>query len=349
MSDFAVNYQAGLRLAAGETLYQTADGHYMFKYLPSAALLYWPLAAIPLEAAKAIWFAMSVAGLIATFRLVRQLVPQPHVRFLTLLPALILAKYFLHELRLGQINILVTLVMLLGIRALTRSPGERDRTIAGAYVGTAVALKPYAALFIPYFVVQRQMWSLFAATAVLIAALAIPSIFYGFEGNLTVLRQWAGTLRQSTPTLLTNIDNVSILAFFAKWTGDPARAQVIGALVIAGLGVLTLIVIVRGRGHAAHLLNGALVLTLIPLVSPLGWDYTFLMSFLAVSLLINHFGRFPRAAQLALAVNFAIIALAVYDVMGRQAYGTFMQWSITTVNFLVVVAGLVYLRFKGAC
>jgi hypothetical protein len=348
MTDFAVNYQAGLRLAAGETLYQTADGHYMFKYLPSAALLYWPLAALPLEIAKAIWFVMSVAALFATFHLVRQLVPLPHVRFLTLLPALVLAKYFLHELRLGQINILVTLVMLLGIRALTR-PDVRDRMIAGAYIGTAVALKPYAALFIPYFVVQRQLSSLLAATAVLVAALAIPSIFYGFEGNLTVLRQWADTLRQSTPTLLTNIDNVSVFAFAAKWTGDPARAQAIGAVVVAGLALLTLIVIVRGRRRAAELLDGALILTLIPLVSPLGWDYTLLMSFLAVSLLINHFGKFPRAAQAALAVNFAIIALAVYDVMGRQAYGTFMQWSITTVNFLLVVAALVYLRFKGAC
>ena len=29
MVDFSVNYRAGQRLQAGETLYQTADGHYM--------------------------------------------------------------------------------------------------------------------------------------------------------------------------------------------------------------------------------------------------------------------------------------------------------------------------------
>jgi hypothetical protein len=73
------------------------------------------------------------------------------------------------------------------------------------------------------------------------------------------------------------------------------------------------------------------------------------MSFLAVTLLVNHFGRFSRAARLVLAVNFTIIALAVYDIMGRQAYGTFMQWSITTVNFLLVVAALAYLRFRRVC
>jgi hypothetical protein len=165
-----------------------------------------------------------------------------------------------------------------------------------------------------------------------------------------VLREWAITLSQSTPALLTNIDNVSVWAFFAKWTGDPARALGFALVVLGLLAAITTIVIFKGGSEPkAAVLDGALVLTLTPLVSPLGWDYTFLMALLAVGLVIRHFGAFPTPVRWALALNFVVIALAIYDILGRQSYGTFMQWSVTTVNFLAVVSALVYLRFKRVC
>src|SRR5215510_703694 len=77
MVDFGVNYRAGQRLMAGETLYQTADGHFMFKYLPVSALIYLPLGLLPIESAKATWFAISIVALVWSFVLVRALVPLP--------------------------------------------------------------------------------------------------------------------------------------------------------------------------------------------------------------------------------------------------------------------------------
>lgn len=37
LADFQVFYTAGERFLAGESLYQAADGHYQFKYLPASA------------------------------------------------------------------------------------------------------------------------------------------------------------------------------------------------------------------------------------------------------------------------------------------------------------------------
>jgi hypothetical protein len=109
-----------------------------------------------------------------------------------------------------------------------------------------------------------------------------------------------------------------------------------------------LAVTLRGRGRSrAAVLDGAMLLTLIPLVSPLGWDYTFLMSLLAIALVVNARSAFSPGAQVALALNFAMIALAIFDVMGRQAYAAYMRWSVTTLNFLVVAAALAWLRFRG--
>jgi hypothetical protein len=348
MVDFSVNYRAGQRLLAGETLYQPADGHYMFKYLPASALVYLPFVHLPIEAAKATWFALSVLMLMAALLLVRQLVPLPHPPYLLVITVLIVTKYLLHELRLGQINILLTVIMLLAIRALARDRDTQDELIAGALVGVATALKPYAAIFLPYLIVTRNWLACAAACGAVTVSLLAPAVFYGWRKNIEVLHEWAITLQRSTPTLLTNNDNVSVIAFFEKWATRPSVALGGSLAVLVLLMLLMLAVTLRGRGLArAAVLDGAMLLTLIPLVSPLGWDYTFLMSLLAIALVINARGVFSRGAQVALALNFAIIALAVFDVMGRQAYAAFMRWSVTTLNFLVIVAALAWLRFRS--
>lgn len=350
MIDFAVFYRAGQRMAAGQTLYQRGDGHYMFKYFPSAAVLYLPLGALPFEAAKAVWFGVSLAALAGMFTIAGGLASPKHARYVLLLSGVILAKYIVRELWLGQTNIVVTLVMLACVRALVDRPGAAAELTAGVFAGIAIGLKPYAAVVLVYLLVTRRWRSAGAALATLFGLLAIPTLFYGIQGNLKLLREWVGTLSESTPTLLTSPDNVSAIAFFTKWLGDSRRAFAPTIAVLGVLAVLTVAVIVRGRNKTrAPVLEGALILTLIPLISPLGWDYTFLMSLLAVILILTHFTAFPTPMRFLLAANFAVVALAVYDVMGRAAYGAFMQWSVTTVNFIVVTLALVYLRFRQVC
>jgi alpha-1,2-mannosyltransferase len=349
MADFAVNYRAGQRIVAGETLYRTADGHYMFKYFPAAALIYAPFTALPIELAMVCWFLLSLAAFIAMFRIVDRLIPKKHVPYLLAIAGAILAKYMLHELRLGQINVFVTLIMLAALGALGRTPRWRAELVAGALAGVAVAVKPYAALLVLYFLTTFRWRSVLAAMGALALCLVLPSAFYGAAGNLAELREWAGSLSDSTPALLTNVDNVSVLAFFTKWLGDPGRAVQPTLIVLGTLALLTLAVIVAGwRRRDAFVLEGALILTLIPLISPLGWDYTFLMALLAVALIVNHRSTYASPVQWLLAANFAIVALALYDTMGRTVYGAFMRWSVTTINFVVVILALAYLRVRQA-
>jgi hypothetical protein len=349
MADFAVNYRAGQRIVAGETLYRTTDGHYMFKYFPSAALIYAPFTALPIELAMVAWFLLSVAAFIAIFRIIDRLVPRKRVAYLLAIAGAILAKYILHELRLGQINVFVTLIMLASIAALRGERRWRAELLAGALAGVAVAIKPYAALLVLYLVVTLRWRSVAAAIAALAVCLLLPAAFYGVAGNVDQLRQWASSLSGSTPALLTNVDNVSVLAFFTKWLGDPERALWPTAVVLATLAVLTMSVIAAGwRRKDSCVLEGALMLTLIPLISPLGWDYTFLMALLAVALIVNNRAEFAAPIQWLLAANFAVVALALYDTMGRVVYGAFMRWSVTTINFVMVVLALVYLRLRKA-
>ena len=111
--------------------------------------------------------------------------------------------------------------------------------------------------------------------------------------------------------------------------------------------MLAALVFARRSGlRAPEALECALLLTLIPLLSPQGWDYVFLIGTPAVMLLIDRLGALPRELKIATAAAIAIAALSIYDLMGRQAYATFMAMSFITICFLVEIAALVTLRFR---
>jgi hypothetical protein len=352
MVDFEVNYRAGGRLLAGEDLYRVEDGHFMFKYFPFAAMLYAPLSLLPLPVAKAVWFAVTAVCTVAIFVVSKRLVSGRAFRpaAVVALPPVVLAKFCLRELKLGQINALVTLVLLFMTAALVHDRRRAGERAAGALWGLATAIKPYGFIFFPYFVVKGAWWSLLTGAAVLAAGALLPALFYGLRGDLEAHRDWFVTLSQSTPAQLGVNDNVSVFGLFAKWLGRPELARELALVVVGLLAVAVLLTIRRGRSlPRAPLLECGLLLALIPLVSPLGWDYQLLTSVLAVSLLAEHWRELALSHRWFLGANLAVAAFSIYDVIGRAAYGRFMHWSVLTVNFLVVTGYLVLLRRRRAC
>jgi len=355
MIDFEVNYKAGKRLRGGESLYQVEDGHFMFKYLPSSALLYLPLSFLPLNAAKACWYFIVVFCLCSLVYISNKILPSEKKKpvYLLILPPLILAKFFLRELHLGQINALVTMILLFMIWFLMHEkntmPSQKDMYV-GLLWGVATALKPYTLIFLPYLLLKKKWKSLLTGLGFLFFALLIPAAFYGWRGNINILREWISTLSRSTKALLDSQDNISIIAFFMKWTGDRNISLLLSGLVIAILALLVLTVILKGRKiNRAAVLECSILLILIPLISPLGWDYTLLMSVLGVTIIIHNFSGYSTFWKGILVFNFFIITFSLYDIMGRDIYARFMSWSVITVNFLILIGYLTYLRFRKIC
>jgi hypothetical protein len=353
MVDFAVNYSAGDRLIHGETLYRTTDEHYQFKYSPFCAMIYAPLALLSPTAAKAVWFFFVIAATAGLIILPARLLSGPNGRLAqgaAIGAGLLLMKFIFREIQLGQINAIITALLLLMILNLQNDETKRSPfriVAAGLLWGLATALKPYAVIFLPYFILKRRWNILWPALLVLGASLFAPAVYYGFAGNLTVHEEWISTLSRSTPGLLASQDNVSILALLVKWTGDRGLSQPIYAFVVLLLAVFVFAFIRRGRGLPKALLpEAALLLLLIPLISPLGWDYTFISAILAVALLLQYFKHFPRLGRIILGANLAVIAFALYDLLGRRLYAGFMTASVPTINFLLLAGFLAYLRRK---
>ncbi len=353
MIDFEVNYTAGKRLAVGESLYHREDGHFMFKYFPASAILYLPLTFLPLDAAKGVWYFIVLFSLFSIVTISKEIVFSKRAKLLSaVLSFLILAKFFLRELQLGQINAVVTLVLLSMVRLMAsrNERGSRKDIQAGILCGLASALKPYAVIFLPYFFIKKKWLSLVTALGFLAFALIIPSLFFGFQGNIAALREWISTLSSTTPFLLSSQDNISVIALFVKWTGNQTISLWLSTLVVILLAVLALRIILKGKRAAqAPVLECSLLLVCIPLVSPLGWDYTFLSSILAVMILVKNFFNYSKLWRVFLGVNFFVIAFSLYDLMGRELYSAFMTASVTTINFLILIAYLASLRFRKIC
>lgn len=345
MPDFEVYWRSGARAAAAEPLYRADDQHYQFKYLPAFAVLAAPAGQLPLDTAKTLWLALSACLIAVLLGLSLEILPsRPHPAWLLVAATMVvMAKFYGHELLLGQVNLLFA-VVLTGAVVLLR----RNREVAaGLLVALAVIIKPYAVLFVPWLIARRRVSSVAAAVAGIVAALILPVPIYGLGGTLALHGAWWHTVTTSTAPNLLNQDNVSLAAMFAKWLGPGAAATRLSAAGSALLlGVAAWIVSRRKGLPFPEGLEAGVLLTLIPMLSPQGWDYVFLVATPAVMLVVANLPSLPRGLRAASVVALLTIGFSLFDLMGRARYARFMALSLITLCFLVIVAALTTLRAR---
>jgi hypothetical protein len=344
--DFEVYRVAGVRAAAGESLYRTDDGHWQFKYFPAFALVIAPIAQLPPMTARAVWLGLSVVLLVVLVSLSTSLLPDRRhsTLFVAGFASLALGKFFIRELGLGQGNVLMAVLVLAAVAAWrTKREGW-----AGVALAAATVVKPYAVLFLPYLVFRRRARGAAAYLVVVAAALLLPALRYGWSGNVALLQGWFETVTQSTAPNLAGQDNVSLAGMFAAWVGaGPLASWLTLALT---LGVLAACVRAIQKPPGADLpeyLDAAVLLFLIPLVSPQGWDYVLLLSTPAVMLLIDRLDGMARPLQWLVVVCMAIVGLTFWDVMGREPYRVFMMSRVVTICALFELALVLHLRQRG--
>ncbi|MCX7973330.1 MAG: DUF2029 domain-containing protein [Candidatus Aminicenantes bacterium] len=349
MVDFEVNYKAGHRLFLGETLYRLEDGHYQFKYPPFASLLYLPLSFFSLTKAKFIWFFLTALVTVALISLSAQLACHPKAcpRYIPLLVFLILARFFIRELSLGQINALITTLLLLMVRNWLSAKNSSKKAFQTGFLwALASLLKPYSLIFFPLFLLRR-CWQIIASAFIFLGlGFTLPVLFYGWKGNLIVHQEWLKSLRASTPPLLSSQDNISVFALLVKWFGRDFPVWSSGLVVIFLLAIILLLMIMKSKNLSEPLiLEAASLLLLVPLVSPLGWDYTLISSSLALCFILYYWTSFPSFCRYFLSFILIITSLMIYDLLGRTIYSFLMKISLPTLLFFIVFAHLVFLRW----
>jgi alpha-1,2-mannosyltransferase len=343
MVDFAVYRTAGARALEAAPLFRAEDGHYQFKYFPAFALAMAPFALLPEEAAKAVWFGLSVALLAVLVRLSVRTIPEPRLPSgrLAWITVLLMAKFYAHELNLGQTNILLGVLLVAALAAALRG----RNAWAGALVGAGVFVKPYALILAPWLVFAAGAAGLTTFAAVVGGGLFAPAVVYGWSGNIAQVVAWYRTVTDTTAPNLLAPENVSIATMWAKWLGSGPTASLLAVMTMA----ITLLVaaatwVWRRDVRQPIYLEFGLLMLLVPLLSPQGWDYVFLLATPAAVCLADRFQETSRSHRLITAAGFGLLSFTIYDILGRPLYVRLMALSVVSVAALALVVSLVLVR-----
>jgi len=208
-------------------------------------------------------------------------------------------------------------------------------------------IKPYAVLFVPWLIARRKVGSIAAACLGLGAVLLLPAVVYGFAGNVALHREWWRTVTDTTAPNLSVYDNISLAAMSFRMLGPgDLSAQVAYGAGLVLLAVAAVVFLLRRGVRFPEALEGGVLLILMPLLSPQGWDYVFLIATPAIAVLANDHDRLPQPMRALAIVAVAMIGLVIFDLVGRTAYYAFMRWSLVSLCFFVVIAALVVLRTR---
>lgn len=346
MRDFRVYQTAAVRALDAEPLYRAEDGHYQFKYLPAFALAMAPFAWVPLELAKPIWFGVSVVLVWLFVAWSIQGLPDRRRSTLALawLTILFMGKFYARELNLGQSNVLLGVVLVAAVLAV-----QQGRPAwAGALVGVGIFIKPYAVILLPWLLPAAGLTSVVVAALVIAMGLVLPVPVYGWQGNLDQLLGWYHTVTDTTAPNLLIADNVSFATTWAKWIGaGPLATQLAVVSVVAALALVAWATWQRGRVSSPAYLEFGLLMLLVPLISPQGWDYVLLLATPAVVCLVDRFDLTSTGWRIATALALAFMSFTIFDLIGRTLYFRLMAINVVSVCAITLFVCLAHLRRRS--
>jgi hypothetical protein len=93
-------------------------------------------------------------------------------------------------------------------------------------------------------------------------------------------------------------------------------------------------------------LEFSLLLLLIPLISPQGWDYVLVLATPAVMLIVDRWRELRTPWRWVSGTALVLMGFSLFDVMGRAAYGRFMALSLITVCAIAIAATLAQIRLR---
>ena len=243
--DFNVYYRAGTRVLHGVAVYRLDESSH-FLYAPVFALMFAPLAALPLKAAQFAWCLVSMAGLFAMIAGANRMLfgrGRKISAALIIVPLILAERFVGNDVEHGQIN-LPTLALV--IWSIVFAEEGRDGW-AGLALATALLIKPYAALGALFLASERRWkalgWTLVAAFGLL----AAPALFFGPGGAIDQTVSYVQVVLSMTGRYRLMLTNQSASSAFARILslGGAPGAGAAGASLYAGMAVeLTLVLAV---------------------------------------------------------------------------------------------------------
>ena len=242
---------------------------------PHFHLILLPLAPLPGRWALAIWGIVSLACLALSLRLIVResgILLTPGRRRLAALALLSFAGMGAVALT-GQ----VSFVLLLPVTLAWIHARRGKWTEAGAYLGLAMSVKPFLAIFLPYLILRRRFVTLGTAGGAAAGAFLVGLGVFGWEAH----RSWIAGLSAVSWEWVAM--NASVLGFLRRVLAPtiyyeplleaPGLIAPLWFLLSGAIGVVSLAVAAADSGDRAVDRGFGLLLLAALLISPLGWTY----------------------------------------------------------------------------
>ena len=352
--DFQVLLEAGRRVMTGEPLYTSSRPGPVLTWPPFMGLAFVPLAALDSMSPLATRLAWYAIGLLCVWLGTRfwaraYLGKEADGPSSTWDPVVLplLCIIFPLQTNFEHQNVNPLLLLLLGGSALALSRARETR--GGVLVGTAVALKAFPALLIPYFL-YRRLWRA-AAVAVTTAAILtwLALARYGRDGAT----QFAAWLDISSGDWPARGNNQSLIAavyralsgFDSPSPVIPGDSLTIALAAFVGIMLVVLFVVStrrqpRASGVIAREL--AIVTALAVLLSPVAWDHYWVLLFPAFLVANEETRKRPRARAVFWIAAFLSTALTPVT-LGRELFLSVRERSPQTLAALVILGLLIVL------
>jgi Glycosyltransferase family 87 len=183
--DFRV-YHYGARGVFDGTrpVYGTASGlgwpmHY--RYPPLFLLLFAPFAWLPLGPSAALWMILKALVLCLLVSAVYEGFKDRRY----LIPVLLAGPYVIEDFRYGNAQFFVFALAAACLLLVRKRP-----VIAATALALGIAIKVWPLFFVPYLAVRRQTRAAVYTLLIAVILLLLPSVYFGFGGNLNLLAQW---------------------------------------------------------------------------------------------------------------------------------------------------------------
>jgi Gpi18-like mannosyltransferase len=364
MNDFDVVHRAATRVLHAENLYNFEDGHYLYKYSPFFALLVAPIGLLPLSCAGFLWLLGMCVSLFFILKMGKKMImgDKPPPGFFYILSLLLASKFLVREIRLGQTDLLMLLFIFLCFLFVQRG----KEFVAGVFLALSALIKPTALIFVPYFLYKREFRIAASTMLMSLVFLLLPSLVYGFSGNMTLLWGWKTIMSVSSPPLLAVDMNQSIFAFFYRLlTPEPYEVNLlnlsytaVNVIIYASvIGLLFFLFFLAKKepGGGTSLLHNkesieySLLLIFMALFSPLGWFQNYSSAILAITILVYYVleTRFKdKPIVIILVLFFLLVDLINFETVGRRLNDLSLYLSFITWGIFLLTVGLSKLRLS---
>lgn len=353
--DFDVYRMGGAHVFASD-LYAVRLGHsnLPFAYPPFAALLFWPVAHLPVRVGQIGWSLLNVCALLALVAVcIRALRPDVSMRrslslsFVLFVPVMLL-RPDLDTLLIGQINIFIVLMVVTDLTCVIRL---RSRTVPrGVLVGMAAAVKLTPLIFIPFLVLTRQ----FRAALTAAGTFVVCTLGTFVLAPHTSWHYWRTEIFDSGRSgNLLYVSDQNLRSALQRMIGTPAPRSLLDALtiVLAGAG---LVLAAWAYRTSSPMLGIVLCAAIGLIISPVSWSHHYVWIVPVLAWLVLGKDRPNGAWRWAVGAAVLFWAAPIWWVPDRQSgYGGPLvllagnSFFLAAVGFLLLSSALLWSRGRA--